>query len=235
MTAERPFNSWDAVKLLGLVLMCVDHASLAWFNLDIQQYWLRAVGRGAAPIFFFLTGLAQSYRFRTDLLVLAVLISATEWMLSGRLYPLNILFTILFCRALLSQLEKRNPIKQPYYAYIACLIWVWSASIIEYGSMGVCFALAGYLQRQNSHDARRFLLLSFVAFGIFTLFFNEPAVSPGITFFTLICVYYLLSRLRLKPILVEAPASAKLLKTISRHSGYIYALSVIAAAWVHNR
>ena len=167
--AARPFNNWDAIKVLAVLLMFVDHSGAFIYPEDT---WLRAIGRGAAPIFLFLGGYASSYRFNRELFWLGVAMTVSDTLLAGHLRPQNILFSILLCRMLFAWLEKHGKkITRPYEWYVGALVFVpISIFVVQYGSMGLIFAIGGYLKRHRDFYSprlqRNFLLLAFITHGI---------------------------------------------------------------------
>ena len=143
----RPFNSWDMIKIIGLLFMFVDHMGAYFF---IHNLWMRSVGRGAAPIFLFLAGYASSYRFSRELLVLASIMLLSNFILGEYTQPLNILFTILGCRALFHLMEKRGKvIEKPWEWFIVLALFiVFTCFLFQYGTLGVMFAVCGYMKRR---------------------------------------------------------------------------------------
>jgi len=81
---ELPYlNEYDLAKCLGLILMLIDHRSyfgvrtvfgeiLTWK----QKSWCRIIGRGTSPLFFYVAGYSDSFRFRWPTFFFAVLMVA---------------------------------------------------------------------------------------------------------------------------------------------------------------
>jgi len=79
-------SEYDLAKALGLIFMLVDHR--AYFSIPTlfgevlsinQRRWCRIIGRGAAPMYFWVAGYANSYRFRWLTFFFAIfMITATE-------------------------------------------------------------------------------------------------------------------------------------------------------------
>jgi len=58
-------NTYAILKFYGMVLMIIDHLGWCYIISDpVVNNYTRAIGRGSAPIFFFLMGLSGSYKFR---------------------------------------------------------------------------------------------------------------------------------------------------------------------------
>jgi len=233
----RPFNSWDAAKLIALLLMFVDHSGVFFFP---DQQWIRGLGRGAAPIFLFLAGYAANYRFQWDLLILALLISVSDLLLAGQLRTQNILFTILFLRLLFyTLLEKRGHIiERPYEWYVVSIVFLFTIVIVQYGTLGLLFAMCGYMQRRREHYTRaqrqRFMILTFITYCGVTVMLSQFSLLTTLCMIVSVSfVYALLWRLEIREIQCpRCPAwLMKLLKLTSYYTGYIYAFHLIALEW----
>jgi len=236
----RPFDSWDVVKLVALVLMAIDHTGYFFYPDD---NWLRAIGRGTAPIFLFLGGYAGSYRFKWDLLILALLMSISDLLLAGHLRPQNILFNILLCRLLLGWMERHGKkINHPYEWFFGCMAWLATNFLFHYGSFGMVFAICGYMKKRGQDYPqklqRNYWLLAFLSYAIFSAllgsfsFFDTLLMSS-----TLALVAMMLWRLKIKTIdTTRWPMGlARTAKTISLYSGYIYAFHLIVLEWIMDK
>lgn len=238
MTKNRPLNSWDMAKIVALLLMFVDHAG-AYFLLDEQ--WLRAIGRGAAPVFLFLAGYAASYRFNWELLVLACLIVAPDIAMGEFPHTLNILFTILLVRAVLNGLEKRGKIiEKPWEWFVACAIFIApTCFLLQYGTLGLMFAASGYMQRRpalyNQRTRTWFLLGTFAAYAVtFEFFFGLTPLNFLLMLPVLAFDYRLLTRLDIRAVDTHRMPRwlVRALTLASHYSAYVYALHLIVIAGV---
>lgn len=236
-SADTPLDRWDLVKVVALLLMFVDHAG-AFFYVDTQ--WLRAIGRGAAPIFLFLAGYAASLRIRRELPALALLMTASDFLLVGHLRVQNILVTIILCRLLLRFAERKTGfIQRPYEWFAGAVALIITLFVTQYGSMGFLLALAGYVRRRRERypDAysRRLFELSLLIYGAvegFLAGFDEWEFA--LTGLVLALDYCLLLNLEArKPPAFALPRPLRcLLKLASYHSAYIYAFHLIALEWL---
>lgn len=214
-------NRWDVAKLIALLLMFVDHAGVFYFP---NEEWLRGIGRGAAPVFMFLTGLAAHYRFSRELLVLAVVLSVFEFWYYGGPHALNILWVILACRLLLAWMEKRKiVIKRPHEWLIACVLFTPTLLISQTGTLGLLMAMSGYMMKHESKHkhAARWLAIILFTYGICVILISE--LGMGAVFWTLVSlevVYKLLRWVAEKPkAITNAPV---MLRPFARYSGYVY-------------
>lgn len=232
----RPLNRWDVAKLIALGLMFIDHAGHFFFP---DELWLRAIGRSCAPIFLFLTGFASHYHFRMDVLILALLLTVSDFALDGP-NKLNILFSILGCRMLFAWLEQRGKaIERPFEWYVASMAMIISIAFVQYASFAVIFGVSGYMMRHGSRYSagmqRAFLLLAMASYAVVYGALFEFSASNwllmllclGVTGWGLATMN---TRLDVQQILPAPVASVAVF--IARHSVYIYALHLIALEWI---
>src|SRR5579872_332312 len=83
----QAINTHDLLKIAGLALMIVDHLGAYVFQ---DNLWLRLIGRGAAPLFFFLIGYSGKLRIRPSLIMFGLILSVTGFLISGHFW-VNIL------------------------------------------------------------------------------------------------------------------------------------------------
>ena len=235
---HRPFNSWDGLKIIALLFMSVDHLG-AYFL--VHEQWLRAIGRGSAPIFLFLAGYASSYRFRREIFALACLMSISNIFMGEYTHPLNILFTILIWRGVLDGLESRgNVVEKPLEWFIVAIVFILPTYLLfQYGTLGLMFALCGYMQRRPERYAPAtqhwFMIASLVAYAAtLTLFFDLSLFSILLMVPVLYLNYRLLTRFTIHSLdMSQYPHWLVRILTLSSHySGYIYAIHLIIISWI---
>jgi len=165
-------NSHDLLKVFAISVMVVDHAGK--FFVD-DNVWMRVVGRMAAPLFFFLVGYSGSYRFKSQILILGVALSTISFLTStqnglDRILPLNILLSFVLIKLIL---DKFDPATQTsdFLVFVLVFLMVVSfptyAFMVEYGSLGLCYAIGARLLSQH-HPLARFWICTTV--GIHFLF-----------------------------------------------------------------
>ena len=226
-------NRWDIAKLIGLALMFVDHTGAYFYH---DQEWLRGIGRGTAVIFLFLTGFAAHYRFSRELLLLAILLTISDWLVKGMPNTLNILWTILACRMLLQWLEaKQQKISRLHEWVIGCVLLFPSIVITQYGALAILLSFSGFLYKHKEwytpKQQRNFLLLTLVIYAIEHALLSEFQTLTNICMvLTLAAVFVLLNWV------TKAPATTQTtplpLRPVAQYSGYIYALHLIALGWL---
>ncbi len=222
-------------KIVALGFMFVDHTGEYFF---IHDLWLRSIGRGAAPIFLFLAGYAGSYRFSREVFFLAVAMLVSNLAMGVVVEPLNILFTILMARGVLHWLEKRGKmIEKPMEWFICNAVFIFiTCFFFQYGTLGMMFAIAGYMHRRPEKYApatfRRFLMATFVAYALtFAFFFDLTPATFALMVPVLGFDYWLLSRLKVKEVKVSGVLETPLALT-SYYSGYIYVIHLIVLSWI---
>jgi hypothetical protein len=234
MINTRPFNTWDALKILALALMLIDHMGHFFFP---HELWIRAIGRGAMPIFLFLTGFAASYRLRWNVVVLGVALTLYNFIIAGHFQPLNILLTIVCCRLILEKREApERRIKKPFEWYggaVACII---SMVAIQYGSLALLIALCGYMKRFAADYTLRqrqiFWLLSFITCGAAQAAIADFSVSDTVLMTAvLISTALLLWRMEIRPI-HTSPIIATAGKWVARNMAYLYAGHLALLMWL---
>lgn len=142
----KAFTNYDLLKLLALLAMTLDHLG-AYLYPDTPE--LRVIGRAAAPMFCFLVGWNRSYRWRTELLVAAVMVSGLNF-LYGAIFPLNILWVILLGRLLMDWLDRRARPEQVRAIVFAALVWLPLVGfVLEYATVGLLWMLWGRQQRNH--------------------------------------------------------------------------------------
>lgn len=144
-------NSYDVFKAVALLAMVVDHVG---YYLMPEQAWLRVVGRLAFPVFLFLVGYSDNFRFNRWLLVGALVVLASTLVNGFAVFPLYILFSILLWRGVMGLLVRRPHILRDLLMLWVALLafYLPSALLVEYGTLGMMFAVLGWHTRQGRDD-----------------------------------------------------------------------------------
>jgi hypothetical protein len=227
----RPLDSWDIVKVVAILLMVVDHVGIFIYNSDADAYWLRAIGRGAAPIFLFLTGYARSYRFSWELFWLALAFAAFDWVYFWHINTLNILFTVLICRMIFNWFESRGRvIQRPAEWFVGSVALFVTGAVTQYGSMGFLLALCGYMRRHESAYPPRLrygLIAAMVAlYTFYQVYFFSPDISPVVATLMIFGVMGWMMRFEVREIRAAWVPKAPL-KLLSYYSGYLYVIHIV--------
>ncbi len=229
MSDQCPFNSWDALKLLAMVLMFTDH--VGYFFAKDEMLW-RCLGQGTAPIFLFLTGYARSHRIKADLLVGFVILWAINAWLKGSLLPANFLAALILGRLLVARLDSgRMQINKPFEWMGLMVLFCPTFMLFQLGTLAFNFVLLGYMLREKerfSHNTRLAFLIA--AFAIH--FVLEKAAHPmsgveaAVMIATFTAVGAILWKFRVEPVQLHALARPfePVLRFAARHMLWIYVI-----------
>lgn len=162
--------------------MFVDHTG--HFLLENEE-WLRGIGRACAPIFLFLVGFAPHYKFDKELLMLALLLTLCDWLVKGAPNTLNILVTIMLIRLIFGWLESHEKLALKLHEWvIGSIAMIASIVAVQYGSLGLLFALSGYVYKHatsyGSRTPERFLIVVTLLYALITGVFSEFSLLTNI-------------------------------------------------------
>jgi hypothetical protein len=158
-------NSHDLLKVLAILVMVIDHTGN--FFVD-NSVWMRLIGRMAAPLFFFMVGYSGSYRFKWQILILGVALSTISFLTSTangieRILPLNILLSFVLIKLIL---DRFDPAVQTAGFLVTVFVILMVLSIptyifmVEYGSLGLCYAIGARLLSQRHSLARLWICIT---------------------------------------------------------------------------
>lgn len=195
---------------------------------------MRVVGRFAMPLFFFLIGYSQSYRFKFDVLVWAIILLLVDIAMDYPIFPLNILFSVLVARMVMVRLvAKERDLVQLWVLWGILMLWYLPLSLVmDYGAMTIVIAFAGYMtasERYHFLVRWAFIGTAFVIyvlsiwqmmeFSLFSLVFLIVGFLPLSWY---LARYRIITFGGIVPVVFEVP-----LKFIGRYSLEVYALHVI--------
>jgi hypothetical protein len=180
-------NSHDLLKIAAISAMVIDHVGKYFLANNV---WMRVLGRLAAPQFFFLVGYSGSYRFKRWILIYGLALVAVSYVTDSgtgfyeRIAPLNILLSFVLIKALLGRFDPARQPTENLFALLAVLI-IFSLPgylLIEYGTLGLCYAIGGRLRQQRHEFAHIWLFATVGVHFFFELFFLpilEPEMAQG--------------------------------------------------------
>ncbi len=164
----KDLTSYDLLKALALVIMVIDHFGAFFMPHDV---WFRAIGRTGFPIWFFLIGYSNSRRVPVNMLIGGTLVTAAFVVGGMYLLPVNVLFALALTRLCVDavmRLALRNYIWFWLVLVVVIIAVLPSRIVLEYGTLGLLFAMYGYLRRHKTEvmiDASAmFLFVVTVAF-----------------------------------------------------------------------
>lgn len=177
----KEITSYDVLKAVAVILMIVDHIGYYFFP---ENMWIRVVGRMCVPMWFFLVGYAKSRDMSPILWVGGALLVVMNPIVGMSLFPLNILFTILFVRWVLDFFVLKM-LKSRFDAFMGALalaaLFIPTIFMFEYGSSAVALALIGYIAR-NKDELGFTPLRSLIWVTVVTVLFVYSQEFLGFTF-----------------------------------------------------
>ncbi len=149
-------NTHDRLKIIGIILMIIDHVGEFIFP---ENLWFRLIGRGAAPLFFFLVGYDNRLRISVALLVYGLILSFTGFLLNGHLW-INILLNFILTDRFLHFFPPQRLSSHVRLAIfvgimlLTCVIFPY----IEYGLFGLLIAFSARLLALKDSQGQYYLL-----------------------------------------------------------------------------
>lgn len=216
-------NSYDWLKFIALVIMTVDH--IGSYLLPDDGLWLRAIGRLCVPIWFFLCGYSKSQKLGGEILWLGLALTPLNYLSGHGIFPLNVLFSMIFCRYALEWMEARNT--KIFDAFIVCLMLTLPTSLFfEYGTAGLALAIIGRKVREGAqnNDLAVFTLLTLILFlGLQFLWFDFSAPQAALVIIgsTLILLHLYRFQMQTSPLPV-AENTSFLIRLIARNTLHYY-------------
>lgn len=176
VTKENKKN--DTLKLVGIVLMIIDHIGLAFFPNIIA---FRIIGRLAFPIFAY--GIAMGYTYSKNVNRYMLRLSAFA-LVSEPIFHLiipkglNIFFTLLIGLICIIAIDKKR------YVILALVLGLSYFLPLDYGLYGVLTIIAFYVFKNNINDT---LIALLIINGIYALQHNT--LIQCLSLFSLLLIY----------------------------------------------
>ncbi len=199
----RTVNTHDLVKVLATIVMIIDHIGLYFAD---NSDWFRIVGRLAAPLFFMLVGASGAYHQKKDIIIYAFVLMGFQYYLKGFIPLLNILFNFIIIKYLLNKFDfaKLNEIAIYLLIMFLSLANIFLFDIVEYGTLGLLFAIYPALLRKKHPLADTWLLITVLFYGLmcFSAYnetqYHQALVVAVFTSMFLICKFYSFKKLQIK-------------------------------------
>jgi hypothetical protein len=145
---------YDFLKIAALLFMVTDHVGEYFFpHLTI----MRAIGRLSFPIWLFLIGYARSRKLDLPLFIAAFFVMDIDTIAHHHFQTLNILWTIILVRLTLNpvmRLINNSETRLAAISFILLLLVPFTEFYVDYGSLALLIAIAGYLMRNGFGRAR---------------------------------------------------------------------------------
>jgi hypothetical protein len=219
---NNELNSYDVIKFLAIITMIIDH--IGYYLVENNEY-LRASGRLAAPLFFFITGYVSNYQIKLAILVYGVIITAIFFYFHDNLY-INILLVFASIKWILArwQPEKARTVT---LMSIFGLIYVFSSisrHFIDYGLLGFAYALIGRLKATGfkSWFAAMMMLSTFLVQMLNIIISNDNIYVVAIVYVVAILLFLTVLLFRYQVIKVNSIALKNSVLVFSRYSLEIY-------------
>jgi len=160
--------------LIGFTYQGLRTDSPADSNRKWSQYYVKLPQAVKKPVNFF-----WAFNIKSDLLACLLLITITNLVLNGELFPLNILFSVIVCRIALYLLER-------YDLFVHGLLISWLlltvahmplVFVYEYGGAAVLVTMVGYLIRHNRR--RESVPLTFIFLSYLTYCASQMVFFPA--------------------------------------------------------
>lgn len=227
---QKETSTQDLLKALALFTMIIDHLGMIFF----PTYSLfRVIGRSAFIIWLFFVGFNYKKTFFTiDLVFCALLMSISNFGLNSKILPLNILFSVIICRAALKYYSHYiasalNSYTWFFLALTCFFLYLLTNCFFEYGTLGILIAIWGYNFKHKIGDLKiqtySVLLVSAVC-QIYS--FNFNFIYSILCFFVLCLTSYAL--FNFKHNILNFKGVKRIIINISaRYSLYLYCLHLL--------
>jgi len=158
---------------------------------------LRIIGRGAAPVFFFLVAFSNSKKMDCSLITLGLSITIIDFILFGKLAP-NILITLFILRyfnSILSNKDLRFSLSDSIAIAFLMFITFPTLHIFEYSSLAVMPYLLGHITRIN-HPQKNFFMIFLGALYFLALnLLSNITIEPLFLFSYIVTIFIIMGRI----------------------------------------
>merc|ERR1711964_922883 len=187
-------NMYDLAKILAVLTCIIDH--YGYFGIPGISYvaarWTRVIGRMSAPLFFFLAGYSNKFRFRWHSWCWAALLfvlnawlrlrlTATNWDSMNTILAINWLFAYIkwekhLGTTLKTQLITHTPLIALSLYFETYVNDEWR---IAYGTLPLMFAIGAQLVRKGQFMGKLWILAASVhyAIGSYSVFGRTPFMT----------------------------------------------------------
>jgi len=217
--------------------MIIDHVGWLLFP---QIEWFRVFGRMCVPLWFFLIGYVNTRDIPVRWLVAGIILMISNIIIGLPPLPLSVLFTMAAIRLVIDPLWGWLMRKPIYYWWVVLLLIFASYAtdlFIEYGTMGLLMAMAGYAVRHretvDGHLGEgisvRLMVVVLASFGILeTLQFGFSMLGALVLAGGLVGVYFALQQFTYKVYPNTADHnSAPLVRFMGRYTLEIYVIHLL--------
>lgn len=179
-------STLDWLKFLAVITMTIDHIGWCFIAESNQYYtWFRTFGRIHVPIWFFFAGYSLKDKAVKNNIVDKQLILCATILLFANLIsyrsiaPLNVLFSIIICRESILWLKNKEMIPNKNFdIFIICAVFsLLSQPLFEYGTLGILYAIMGYMVKNGNNKQfkhKMFFFATFLCFMVYQYIGTSP-------------------------------------------------------------
>ncbi len=202
--------------------MIIDHIGF-YFLQDYAAF--RLLGRGAAPLFFFLIGYEGRLRITPLLLFYGLTLSLSAYVVNG-FHQINILLSFVLIHYLMHffHIERAHTFTRILCFLALSFLNFFIYNYIEYGLLGILIAYCGRLMALHDKQGPTWLMLVLLVYFIWECIYFQFQQQPLLIYSfagLVLCLYFMMSQYQLKtlscPSWLLVPALV-----ISRYSLEIY-------------
>ena len=226
-------NTYDIAKFLAITFMVIDHLGNFFFP---ETYWLRGLGRIAFPIFFFLIGYSKYFATSWNLLIIGAALSIYKGLMLDQWYPLDILVSAFVARFMMSFFEKKNLLSDANLLVILFGLVLWHVGlmfVLGYGTLGIMFAICGYIKRlEVDGNPQKFLPAMLLAIILIDFVMQNLVWDKAINYIDIfsvvsVCLVYYFMAFEMKIVSISNQLAKNIIMFASRNSLFIYWLHFI--------
>lgn len=219
---DNELNSYDVIKFLAIITMIIDH--IGYYLVENNEY-LRATGRLAAPLFFFITGYISNYKIKPAILVYGIIITGIFFYSRNDLY-INILLVFASIKWILA---RWRPDEQRIVTLMSILGLIYMTSsvsryFIDYGFFGFAYAVVGRLKATgfNAWFAALMMLSTFLVQMRDIIISHDNIYMLAILYVVAILLFLTALLFRYQVIKINSTALKNSMLICSRYSLEIY-------------
>jgi hypothetical protein len=224
-------NSHDLLKAIAITLMILDHVGYYFMPYATE---LRLIGRFSFPIFFFLIGYSQSYRFKWDIYILFIIMLLQDLTLNIPILPTNILGNVILTRIDLSYVSRwewtKASISSLIIGIVTCSLLI--GLLVDFGVFGLILALCGYFARTRpkepiTYGFFMFAYISYCAIEIngfdFNLIYSLIFMAVLAGLFIFLYFYHIKTYVAY----TDNTVCVRIIMLLSRYSAYVYVIHLM--------
>jgi hypothetical protein len=156
----KELTSYDFFKTFAVIFMLVDHIGYYFYP---EENWFRILGRFCVPVWFFFIGYAKTREIPSSMWIGGGLLVVANVFAGLSIFPLNILFTMIFVRYCLDKVMS-HVLKGTNELWALCVVLFFltfpTSIVTEYGFQAILMAMFGYMVRfrQENEDIQKVFL-----------------------------------------------------------------------------